>query len=323
MALTMPASLIIVLRAILRAGVAASIAAICLSSFGAYAQSASPPGTVDPDRFLGEPVSPVDPAPDKSHYTVFNPVPDDQMRAFSTDRPGKTHSSTTVDAGHFQLESDFYNDIYDHNSSNNQTTRAYSVANPILKLGLTENIDLETAYSIYNNAKVTDRVGGSTVSGNGFGNFGLGSKINLFGNEGDRASLAVLPFVFFATAASNVGSSVTQYMLNVPYTYQLDTLWSVTAEPAFGYLQNQNDNGRHGDYSFLVNVNRPIFSQDLVIAMELSSEYADSSYKPRYTFDPSLQWKFAPDVQLDIGAYIGLNREAQDYNPYIGISFRY
>lgn len=288
-----------------------------------FAQSVSPPDTVDPNALFGQTVAPPDPTPDKSQYTVFTPVPDDQMRSFSTDRPGKTHSSTTVDAGHFQLESDFYNEIYDHSSSNNQTTRSYSVANPILKLGMTEDWDLETAYSLYNRNKVTDRVGGSTAVGNGFGNFGLGSKINLFGNEGDRASLAILPFVFFPTAANNVGSSVTQYTLNIPYTYQLDTLWSVTAEPAFGYLQNQNDNGRHGDYSFLVNLNRPIITQNLVMAVEFASEYADATYKPRYTFDPSLQYKIGSGLQLDFGAYIGLNKEAPDYNPYVGISFRY
>lgn len=50
---------------------------------------------------------------DKSEYWLFDPVPNDEMREFSTDRPGKTHSSTTVDAGHFQVESDFINYTYD------------------------------------------------------------------------------------------------------------------------------------------------------------------------------------------------------------------
>ena len=30
------------------------------------------------------------PAPDKSSYTLFNPVPDNLMRSFSTDRPTKS-----------------------------------------------------------------------------------------------------------------------------------------------------------------------------------------------------------------------------------------
>jgi hypothetical protein len=47
--------------------------------------------------------------PDKSVNTLFNPVPDDQMRDFNTDRPPKANSPYTVDAGHFQYETDIVN----------------------------------------------------------------------------------------------------------------------------------------------------------------------------------------------------------------------
>jgi hypothetical protein len=50
-----------------------------------------------------------DPAPDKAGYTLFDPTPDDQMRAFCTDRPPKANAACTVDAGHFQYESDIVN----------------------------------------------------------------------------------------------------------------------------------------------------------------------------------------------------------------------
>ena len=46
------------------------------------------------------------PAPDKSAYDLFNPTPDALMRSFSTDRPPKANSPYTVDAGHFQYETD-------------------------------------------------------------------------------------------------------------------------------------------------------------------------------------------------------------------------
>ena len=43
-------------------------------------------------------------SPDKSDYTLFNPTPRDRLREMSTDRPDKTESPFTVDAGHFQIE---------------------------------------------------------------------------------------------------------------------------------------------------------------------------------------------------------------------------
>ena len=45
-------------------------------------------------------------AADKSQYTLFNPTPKEQMRPFNTDRPTKSNVPYTVDAGHFQIETD-------------------------------------------------------------------------------------------------------------------------------------------------------------------------------------------------------------------------
>jgi hypothetical protein len=33
-------------------------------------------------------------------YTLFHPVPNDEMRSMSTKRPSKTDSTATLDAGH-------------------------------------------------------------------------------------------------------------------------------------------------------------------------------------------------------------------------------
>lgn len=278
---------------------------------------------VDAMALTGGPVS-SDVQTGKDSYTLFNPTPDDQMRSFSTDRPGKTHSSTTVDAGHFQVESDFVNYTYDRFSPNRQTTQNYSIATPIIKVGVTNWADVEAGFALYNHSRVKDRGTGATTKGSGFGDFLLGSKINIFGNDGGRQALALLPFIKIPTAASNVGNGVTEFTLNVPYAINLDSLWSITLEPALGYLKNYNDNGLHGDYSFLVNLNRPIFDPRLIGALEVASEYsADRNITPRYTLDPSLQWLVTPTVQLDVGIYLGLNKAAPDYNPYTGISFRF
>lgn len=297
---------------------------VCLASWPVIAQSDDGAPTLDPWALVGEPQPAAEPATDKSAYTFLNPTPDDQMRAFSTDRPGKTHSSATVDAGHFQVESDFVNETYDYHSPQQTTTRDVSVATPILKYGVTNWADIEAAFALYNHTRVTDRTTGNSVMGEGFGDVSLGSKINLFGNDEGTQSLALLPFVKIPTSASNVGNSTFEYSLNVPYMINLDTLWAVTLEPALALLKNTDNDGLHGDYSFLVNVNRPLFFQSVIGALELASEYSSGGQNtPRYTLDPSLQWLVAPDVQLDVGIYIGLNKAAPDYNAYTGISFRY
>ena len=47
------------------------------------------------------------PLPDKSSYNLFHPTPDNVMRELTPDRPDKTESPYTVDAGHFQVEMSF------------------------------------------------------------------------------------------------------------------------------------------------------------------------------------------------------------------------
>jgi hypothetical protein len=46
-----------------------------------------------------DPASQTTPAPDKSQYTLFNPTPIDLRLPYNTDRPSKTDSPYTIDAG--------------------------------------------------------------------------------------------------------------------------------------------------------------------------------------------------------------------------------
>src|SRR6266446_6657894 len=76
--------------------------------------------------------------PDKSQYTLLNPTPREWMREMSTDRPDKTESAFTVDAGHFQVEADILNYTYDRYNPARTDTRVETVriAPMNLKVGL-------------------------------------------------------------------------------------------------------------------------------------------------------------------------------------------
>ena len=155
------------------------------------------------------------PPVDKSGYSLFNPVPDDKLRDFSPDRPGKAHSATTVDAGHFQIETDFLNYTFDPGSGSNPTTRSYSIGTPVFKVGITNSIDFEVATALFNHLQQT---GGSSPPfvANGFGDTAIGAKVNVFGNDSGDQSLAILPFVKLPTAASGIGNGYTESTLNIP-----------------------------------------------------------------------------------------------------------
>ncbi|HEU5047569.1 MAG TPA: transporter [Rickettsiales bacterium] len=259
-----------------------------------------------------------------SSYWLLNPVPDDQMRDFSTDRPGKTHSSNTVDAGHFQIEADFINHTYDRYRTDGHFIHATSFMAPLVKAGVSHDVDVEALFMPLNIVHDKDLAANTTQTSRGFGDIWLGSKINLFGNDGGKQALAVLPFVKLPTAASGIGNGVAEYTLNIPYTLTLDETWSVTLEPGFGVFANRSDSNSHGDYNFAVNLNRPVFTKEVIAALEFYADHSGEHDIPnQYTLDPSLQWLVTPNLQLDIGMYIGLNRASPDLNPYTGISVRF
>ena len=68
------------------------------------------------NAFAQDSASQSTPAPDKSQYTLFNPTPVDLRRPHNTDRPSKTDSPFTIDAGAFQIESDVWNWTLDEES---------------------------------------------------------------------------------------------------------------------------------------------------------------------------------------------------------------
>src|SRR5258705_1142018 len=59
----------------------------------------------------------------KSEFNLFNPTPLDLLREFNTDRPDKTESPYTVDAGHMQLEMDLANYSYDRRNPQHEARR--------------------------------------------------------------------------------------------------------------------------------------------------------------------------------------------------------
>jgi hypothetical protein len=263
-----------------------------------------------------------DAAPDKSGYWLFNRTPDDQMRTFSPDRPGKAQGPYTVDAGHFEIESDIA--TYTHDVTASQSTRSITVGAPVLKLGLTNWADLQLGFTLYGETRTSDRILGGTTVARGFGDMLIGSKINLLGNDGGDQALALLPFVKLPTAAQNLGNDGVETTIFVPYTHALPDDWGLTLEPVFSLLRNVRNQGYHADVAYIASVSHQLLFDTLTGSLEIFVQTSgDRQNKTFYTLDPALAWLVTPNLQLDGGVSVGLNDAAPDLNLYVGISARY
>src|SRR5438477_6569567 len=130
-------------------------------------------------------------AQDKSQYTLFNPAPKGQMRSFNTDRPTKSNVPFTVDAGHFQYETDLLN--FSRLKQGTLRSDTWLAPNPTLKLGLTSNIDLELNIAPYASVSTLNTATGMRSTVTGTGDLFARMKINLWGNDGGKTAFALIP----------------------------------------------------------------------------------------------------------------------------------
>ena len=269
------------------------------------------------------------PAPDKSGFTLFNPTPDNELREYSPDRPGKSHTPITVDAGHISVESDIANDTWDHWTRYGVTTRGYDLVNPELRIGLTSDLEFDVTVPLYTmqatKPQTADAKGTiQRMSLEGVGDLNVGGQINLFGNDGGDQALGLVGAIKIPTAVTNLGNNMAEFMLNVPFTTTLPKGFALTIEPAFGLLRNQNKQGYQGDYQMLIDVNRAVYRNVVTLSLELALDFpGDHNTGHRHTLDPEIQWLVLPWLQLDAGVFIGLTKAAPDIYSFTGVSIRY
>src|SRR5262245_6510366 len=170
--------------------------------------------------FAGEEAVPTSTlAPDKSQYTLFNPTPIDLRRPYNTDRPSKTDSPFTIDAGVFQIESDVANWTLDY--ENGVRTRTWIAGNTNFKLGLTNWMDLQVFPQFYVNTRTSGPCFGKPVEHDGFGDTTVRLKINLLGNDGGKLVIGLVSSLKIPTNAGHTGNHVWEPGFGLPVNYSL------------------------------------------------------------------------------------------------------
>ena len=266
----------------------------------------------------------VAPAPDKSSYTLFNPVPDDLLRDFSSDRPTKGASPTTVDAGHFQYEADIANWTYDRYNFSQTKNSSFTIFDGVLKEGLTENSDFELVLSPFNFSHTEAVASGTKTNAYGFGDVTARIKYNLFGNEGGDYALALTPYIKAPTAEHDIGNGYWEGGLYAPFGATLIDGWTLGALTELDIQENADRRGMHTNYQNLVNLNHTLFSKDLTGSIEFWSDVnTDQDSPTQYSGDLALAWLVKDNLQLDSGVNIGLNKATPDAQLYVGISQRF
>jgi hypothetical protein len=260
-----------------------------------------------------------DAAPDKSNYTLFDPTPAAEMRSFSTDRPPKANSPYTVDAGHFQYETDIV--VYGHGNTDGVKTQDWTVFDPTLKLGLTNTIDAELQITPYESF-VTESAG-NTTSISGIGDTFARLKINVLGDDQGPVAVALLPYVKLPTARSGLGNDSVEGGLILPISLSAPGGFTIIVMPEIDYLKDTSDSGYHGVFDFLINVSHPLTNRWTFYTEVYTSHSFQAQNTPIYTLDEAMTYALGPNLQLDFGGNFSLNSVAPRVQLYTGLSQRF
>ena len=260
-------------------------------------------------------------APDKSGYSLTNPTPREALRELSTDRPDKTESPYTVDAGHVQVELDFANYTRERDGQSRSETIGVLPFN--LKLGLTNSTDLQLLVEPYVRQEVTDRTTGARDTVSGFGDVTLRLKQNLWGNDGGRTALALMPFVKLPTSSNGIGNDAVEFGLIVPLAIGVSDRVGIGLMTEIDVLEESDGDGYAASFINSATVSFAL-TERLGLYTELFTERStEQGARWVVTGDVGLTYGLTDDLQLDGGVNLGLTEAADDLQLFVGISRRF
>lgn len=253
-------------------------------------------------------------------YSVSNPAPADKLRDFCADRPTRGTGTCTVDAGHWQVETDALD--MTAMRQDGLVAETWVVASPTIKLGVTDRSDVELTLAPFVEARADGPAAGKAQTLSGFGDLFVHVKYAVV--TGQSFALTVDPYVKAPTARSGLGNGAWEGGLIVPLQWTLPRGWQLGLDPELDDLRNASGSGYHLAASTPVT-----FSHSVAEGMTGSVElWTQSNFDPagtvrEWSFDLALAQMIGKNAQLDGGVNFGLNRDTPQAQVYVGISKRW
>lgn len=168
----------------------------------------------------------------KRHCHIFKPTPKHLMRSLETDRPDITESAYSVDAGHFQAETDLFKMVENRIDGIKTQQFYYNLAN--LKIGLNNVSDLQLVVENFVRQKTT--ASGINSNTYGFGALTLRYKRNLWGNDAGKSAFAVMPYLSFPTGKFVEHQSIEGGII-FPFALELNEQWGMGAQAQLDFIK--------------------------------------------------------------------------------------
>lgn len=245
------------------------------------------------------------------------------LRDFCPDRPGKATPACTLDPGHVEYETSIAD--WTHDRSGGSVDDSVLVGDSLLRIGLTTATEVQIGWTAWGQDRTRDASGVSKSSGTG--DVTLSIRHSLHNPDGKGVSIALQPFVSVPVGGSAIGAGDWGAGLTIPASFELPHDLQFAVVPTVEAAVDEDGSGRHLAYSVVTALTVPVGGSGLSGTVELwgQRDNDSSGHTSQFSLDAVAAWqpKQLANVQLDIGTYLGLNRNTPDVEMLGGVAIRF
>ncbi|RJG54979.1 transporter [Sphingobium terrigena] len=245
-----------------------------------------------------------------------------EVRDLCADRPGLGTPACTVDKGRLVLEVGLGDWTREQDAGSRTDTVVTGDA--LVRLGLTDRLEVQLGWTAYGHVRSLDRVTGVTDKADGVGDILIAFRQNLRNPDGSGLSIALMPYVTAPVGGSAIGGGDWGAGLLLPIGFDLGGGLSLGLTPQIDAAVDGDGKGRHVAYGSVVGLGVS-FGDSLSGSIEASVTRHDdpAGHATQALGGLSIAWQPSADMQLDIGLNVGLNRDSPDSQLYFGIVRRF
>ncbi|HEX8642989.1 MAG TPA: transporter [Allosphingosinicella sp.] len=245
-----------------------------------------------------------------------------ELRDYCPDRPGLGTPPCTIDAGHFDVELGIADWTLDRTSDSRSET--WAVGDMLLRFGLTDSLEAQIGWTAFGHVSSRDLATGSVSRASGVGDVSFALRQNLRNPDGSGFSLAVMPFATLPAGNEVLGAGDWTAGLVVPLSYELSGNVQLGFTAQIEAAADDDGAGRHLAYGGVAGLSFSL-SDQLGATFEIAATRDEdpSGHATEWLAGLSAGWMAVDDLQLDLGANIGLSEAAPDVQLYLGIARRF
>ena len=245
------------------------------------------------------------------------------LRDLCPDRPGRLTPACIVDAGHVLVETGAVDYTRDHTADD--TTTMLSVADTLVRVGVTDHLEVFADWSPYNRVHTRPHDGSPASTVHGVGDVLFGFKQSLLNPDGKGISIAIQPFATAPTAKDALGAGRWTEGVIIPVTVELPDEFQLGLSPEVDRLPDSASRGHHAEYTGVAGVTRQFGAVTPGVEVYVSRDDDPGNRSTQATADVYAAWipASSKNLQFDAGAYVGLNHATPDIEFLFGVARRF